>query len=163
MVNLLGLTGTSGLKPRFHFESRLEHPMTTCWQDILRESKQLMAKQVPSVAASCCVKQCNGRSTFDWSLPAFYHVCVCMYIYKKYTYVLQFQRVSLHLGGFVHSWMNPTYALTDLAAIVQHLLLGIRCLGIPYLHELSLRIAFTCAAYNDALLEDTTLDSSIHT
>ena len=81
MVNLLGLTGTSGLKPRFHFESRLEHPMTTCWQDILRESKQLMAKQVPNIVASCCAKQCNGRSTFDWSLPPFHHVCAYLYIH----------------------------------------------------------------------------------
>ena len=78
-------------------------------------------------------------------------------------YVSTFQRVSFHVGGFVHSRTNPTYALADLAAIVQHLLLGIRCLGIRYLQELSLRIAFTRAAYNDALLGDNTLDSSIHT
>ena len=32
--------------------------------------------------------------------------------------------------GFVHPWTNTTYSLADLAASVQHLLLGIRCLGI---------------------------------
>ena len=99
-----------------------------------------------------------GQPLTGRCLPSIMYVLI--YIY---TYVSQFQRVSFHVGGFLHSCTNPTYALADLAAIVQHLLLGIQCLGIQYLREPSLRIAFTCTAYNDALLEDNTLDYSVHT
>ena len=60
-------------------------------------------------------------------------------------------------------WTNPTCALADMAAIVQHLLLRIRSFCFWYLDKLPLRIAFPRAAYNDALLEDNISDFFIHT
>ena len=114
----------------------------------------------------CCImfvpsNAMAGQPLTGRCLPSIMYVSIHIYIY---THVCIASSTDiLPCRGVVHPWTNPTYALADLAAIVQHLLLGIRCLGIRYLHELSLRIAFTRAADNDALLEDKTLDSSIHT
>ena len=60
----------------------------------------------------------------------------------------------------VRPWTNPTCALADLAAFVQHLLLDIKCLGLWNIGQLPLRITFARAAYNDTFLECNAVESS---